>query len=385
MWELIWKILNCDNVLESCRQLDILGKNWKLILLDSGIDNLSDREFGKKFGRYEICGLGDYSHCYVLNREMLTKQINVPVKFSTCINYDSNVSSYINSMFFKNREDDDLVNMIQYIRKYKFQTTCQHYAFEVSLNLYPVNEMAVYNTLYAESMLANMTDKMIEERNFTPFVLPEDEYQKIYTNLQNIKNDKGKNYELFEIIYSMLLKAFIIKSEKKKGNRQKIEQFLEFVFKSVGCYLENEVYLIGKYLCDGNNIAFFRHMQQNRSKDKFLKDVRGIAWDLCHLRMVLKEMESRNLDGDITFLHCFASFEEGLVEILKCNQIKRILYFEDKAYYKYEHNVFEIEEAIGLKERYEGIFRNRVKNCKMKGNCSEPLQVRWQLLCKTEN
>lgn len=62
MWELIWKILNCDNVLESCRQLDILGKNWKLILLDSGIDNLSDREFGKKFGRYEICGLGDYSH-----------------------------------------------------------------------------------------------------------------------------------------------------------------------------------------------------------------------------------------------------------------------------------------------------------------------------------
>ncbi len=53
--------------------------------------------------------------------------------------------------------------MIQYIRSKNFQTTCQHYAFEVSLNLYPVKEDAIYNTLYADSMLAEMSDEQIEK------------------------------------------------------------------------------------------------------------------------------------------------------------------------------------------------------------------------------
>ena len=112
----------------------------------------------------------------------------------------------------------------------------------------------------------------------------------------------------------------------KKENRKKIEDFLDFVINNVGCYLENEVYLIGKYLCNSGDTVFFRHMQQNRDKDNFFRDVRGMAWDLCHLRNVLEEMKVRNTSDDITFLHCFASYETGLLEILKSNLINRILY-----------------------------------------------------------
>lgn len=86
--------------------------------------------------------------------------------------------------------------------------------------------------------------------------MPEDAYQKIYKGLQYIKNDKGKDYELFDSIYAMLLKAFIIKSGGKKENRKKIEDFLDFVINNVGCYLENEVYLIGKYLCNSGDTVF---------------------------------------------------------------------------------------------------------------------------------
>ena len=278
-------------------------------------------------------------------------------------------TSYISSMFFKNRQDNDLVNMIQYIRSKNFQTTCQHYAFEVSLNLYPVKEDAIYNTLYADSMLAEMSDEQIEKRDFTPFVLPEDAYQKIYKGLQYIKNDKGKDYELFDSIYAMLLKAFIIKSGGKKENRKKIEDFLDFVINNVGCYLENEVYLIGKYLCNSGDTVFFRHMQQNRDKDNFFRDVRGMAWDLCHLRNVLEEMKVRNTSDDITFLHCFASYETGLVDILKSNRIKRILYLDGQAYYKYEHDVFEIDGCMELKKTYKESFEKKVKNSMMKELC----------------
>lgn len=183
MRKLISEILNSENVIEKCCELEILKRNWKLLLFDSGVDNLVLYEFNKKFGKYEICGMGDYNHCFIINRDMLIKQENVPLAFSTCVNFDSNVSSYISSMFFKNRQDNDLVNMIQYIRSKNFQTTCQHYAFEVSLNLYPVKEDAIYNTLYADSMLAEMSDEQIEKRDFTPFVLPENAYQKIYKGL----------------------------------------------------------------------------------------------------------------------------------------------------------------------------------------------------------
>ena len=359
MRKLISEILNSGNVIEKCCELEILKRNWKLLLFDSGVDNLVLYEFNKKFGKYEICGMGDYNHCFIINRDMLIKQENVPLAFSTCANFDSNVSSYISSMFFKNRQDNDLVNMIQYIRSKNFQTTCQHYAFEVSLNLYPVKEDAIYNTLYADSMLAEMSDEQIEKRDFTPFVLPEDAYQKIYKGLQYIKNDKGKDYELFDSIYAMLLKAFIIKSGGKKENRKKIEDFLDFVINNVGCYLENEVYLIGKYLCNSGDTVFFRHMQQNRDKDIFFRDVRGMAWDLCHLRNVLEEMKVRNTSDDITFLHCFASYETGLVDILKSNRIKRILYLDGQAYYKYEHDVFEIDGCMELKKTYKESFEKK--------------------------
>jgi len=359
MRKLISEILNSENVIGKCYELEILKRNWKLLLFDSGVDNLALYEFNKKFGKYEICGMGDYNHCFIINRDMLIKQENVPLAFSTCVNFDSNVSSYISSMFFKNRQDNDLVNMIQYIRSKNFQTTCQHYAFEVSLNLYPVKEDAIYNTLYADSMLAEMSDEQIEKRDFTPFVLPEDAYQKIYKGLQYIKNDKGKDYELFDSIYAMLLKAFIIKSGGKKENRKKIEDFLDFVINNVGCYLENEVYLIGKYLCNSGNTVFFRHMQQNRDKDNFFRDVRGMAWDLCHLRNVLEEMKVRNTSDDITFLHCFASYETGLEDILKSNRIKRILYLDGQAYYKYEHDVFEIDGCMELKKTYKESFEKK--------------------------
>lgn len=110
-------------------------------------------------------------------------------------------------------------------------------------------------------------------------------------------------------------------------------------------------------------------MQQNRDKDIFFRDVRGMAWDLCHLRNVLEEMKVRNTSDDITFLHCFASYETGLVDILKSNRIKRILYLDGQAYYKYEHDVFEIDGCMELKKTYKESFEKKVKNSMMKELC----------------
>lgn len=71
-------------------------------------------------------------------------------------------------------------------------------------------------------------------------------------------------------------------------------------------------------------------------------------------------MKVRNTSDDITFLHCFASYETGLVDILKSNRIKRILYLDGQAYYKYEHDVFEIDGCMELKKH----IKNHLKKSK---------------------
>ena len=170
----------------------------------------------------------------------------------------------------------------------------------------------------------------------------------------------------------MLLKGFIIRVESKKGNKGKISELLEFIRDYIGVYLENESYLIGKYICkDSYNKDFFRHMQPNRDKEAFLRDVKGMVWDLCHLRNVLEEMKVRNIADNIVFLHCFASYEIGLIDVLKSNQIKRILYLEDEAYYKYEHEIFDIDGCAELKEVYADSFTYMVKNNALKEVCLE--------------
>ena len=40
MRKLISEILDSENVIEKCCELEILNRNWKLLLFDSGVDNL---------------------------------------------------------------------------------------------------------------------------------------------------------------------------------------------------------------------------------------------------------------------------------------------------------------------------------------------------------
>ena len=112
-------------------------------------------------------------------------------------------------------------------------------------------------------------------------------------------------------------------------------------------------------------------MQPNRNSADFLKDVRGLAWDLCHLRNVLEEMRVRNIADNIVFLHCFASYEIGLTDVIKSNPIKRILYLEDEAYYKYQYEIFDIVGCAELKEVYADLFTNKIKNGAVKEVCLE--------------
>lgn len=80
---------------------------------------------------------------------------------------------------------------------------------------------------------------------------------------------------------------------------------------------------------------------------------------LMSFKKCIRRDESKKYIRWYYFLHCFASYEIGLVDILKSNRIKRILYLDGQAYYKYEHDVFEIDGCMELKKTYKESFEKK--------------------------
>lgn len=369
--KIIYDILNCkiDKLENECRKLDATGYYWKLVSFDSGVHNLNFTDFNEVFGKYQVWGVGDYKQAFVIDRMVLNnKQMIIP--FSVCINFDSNVSSYISSMIFKGRKDSDLIDMLKYFKRKKYQTTCQHYCLELTYNDAPINEKAIFNTLYADSLLEQMREEDLNDTSFELVVLREEEYIRIKKVIDGIKADKGTDWECFYILYAMIMKAFLIKSGSNKSTKHKVKELLDFIISDIGVYYENEAYLCAKYIDKDEDVAeFFRHIQKGREAEKNLKDIKSMAWDLLHLRNVIDEMRIRNTQSNICFLHCFASYEKGLIDLIKINPIKKMLYVEDGLFCKYEHEVFDIEECGELKTVFEERFKQRVKNENMKELC----------------
>lgn len=371
--ELILNTLSCSawEIEENCRKLDVLYDYWKLIVFDSHVDNLYFMDFNKSFGRYQIWGIADYKHAFAIDRQSLEKKWQV-VLYSTCVNFDSNVSSYISSMVHKQRIDEDLIKLLQFIKSKKYQTTCQHYCLELAYNDAPIKEQAIFETLYANSVIEQMTETQLKRKDFESIILKEEEYVRIKSAVDNIKRDKGKEWERFYILYALILKTFLIRHEDNKSTKHKVSKLLEFIISDIGVYAENETYICAKYIDKDKEVEeFFRHIQKGRNSDRNIKDIKSMVWDLLHLRNLIDEMRVRNTKSDICFLHCFASYERGLMDLVKINPVQRMLYIEDQMICKYKHNVFDIEGCQELRNEFMEKFESHEKNQNIKQLCVE--------------
>ena len=75
MEKTIYNILNYDTkkLVKECKKLDETNYYWKLITFDSHVENLHFMDFNEAFGRYQIWGIGDFKHAFVIDRGILKK------------------------------------------------------------------------------------------------------------------------------------------------------------------------------------------------------------------------------------------------------------------------------------------------------------------------
>ena len=172
-----------------------MSPNWKLLLFDTNVENFNIKKYDKHFGPYQILGLGNYKNTFIINRAVL-KNAYVPLFFSICINFDSNITNHIRSLVFN--------------------------------NTHPLNETAIQKALYANQLIAESSYTQLSSKDFLGRSISTKAYFKIEKIMKRIKytrNTHTNELTEFFVIYSLILKAFIIRNSSKKARWNKVKLF----------------------------------------------------------------------------------------------------------------------------------------------------------------
>jgi|GEM_PF-6656141 hypothetical protein len=176
-------------------------------------------------------------------------------------------------------------------------------------------------------------------KNFSiSYPFSEQEYLQTKEAIDLMKNDINAKNELTlsqQFIYSILLKAIIIHFGSKSQIKKKISELLRFVNEKIGLYFEREIVICYWFLKDRNDsriCRFFKDIQIGAKKDIF-NTIRGMAWDLFHLRYLMTSMhvggdiqDSSHSCGNIIYIDSLVTEDRGLTNIIKAYPIKCIIF-----------------------------------------------------------
>jgi len=135
-------------------------------------------------------------------------------------------------------------------------------------------------------------------------------------------------------IYAILLKTTIISFESKSKIKKKFEELLDFTNNKLGMFFEKELVICYWFLKDRNDdkiCRFFKDIQLSTRKDIF-NTLRGMAWDLLHLRWLMTSMfigennEQHNPSNCTIYIDSLVTQDKGLTNIIKAYPIKCIIY-----------------------------------------------------------
>lgn len=146
---------------------------------------------------------------------------------------------------------------------------------------------------------------------------------------------------------------------------------VKFINKELFCYLECEFVLCCLFLKNNESVKhFFRYVQRN--SNNLIGVLKNMTWDLMHLRNIETEMAIRNSLANyenIFYAHSFGSSDQGLLNILKLNPIKRVAFYKGEAYIRFENTIEDVCENEDIitnflldSHRREQFYLNNPKN-----------------------
>ena len=345
-------------------ELADLEKDLQLIMQDLEIISFEDNQIedSKIFklpnnqGKILVSKLADYEKRKFFNK---LRDIDYVVEM------DTNIVSYLDR-FYKNqltKEDEklklDIVRIIEDLDKKRenfLLGSCNLYIIESIMRDKEIDEEIILDSVNSVEYLINfgykkklkdITLKQVVNniKNRIIYIIKRKQRVKnIKNRISHIREIKNQYVDRNLLIYCLILKSFYIKITIPNINKR-IEELINFINNELYYYMENETLLCITYLLDAENQKFFGKINKNlrNTKEKIEIEkikgyIKGMVWDLSHLR-ILQEINIKEHKNGKIQLPVILSADEGLNEIINFNKIKKFCFFEKYRIPVYEKNI----------------------------------------------
>lgn len=352
-----------DNIRLNIEELEILiarsiDKRKTFLLFKEHIQILQDHTFiffdndvsyntGNKIPDYMnkiedgICTttLSNDNGCFVLNKEIALETIergiaNFPYAFTYRL--DVQMMNYLLDYYEgKSTIPEHFISILKICSDKGVGIDCTPYLLENGAKINDVKiELGVLKSYLPFARFCNSGLKKFS----ISYPFSEQEYLQTKEVIDLMKNHINAKNELTisqQFIYSILLKAIIIHFGSKSQIKKKISELLRFVNEKIGLYFEREIVICYWFLKDRNDsriCRFFKDIQIGTKKDIF-NTIRGMAWDLFHLRILMTSMhvggdiqDNNHLCNNIIYIDSLVTEDRGLTNIIKAYPIKCIIF-----------------------------------------------------------
>ncbi|MHC3417088.1 hypothetical protein [Aerococcus urinae] len=300
-------------------------------------------------GKYKLNSIMDFSKAKIISKKIMKSGY---VNISYMLSLDSNVLGDLKKSLEENI-NTDLLSMITLAKNENMVLDFNPYLVESILNNYIFEDEVLYKSIEA----FNTADSFNPIREDCLRDTYERHREYILRDTESKFNAIKKNYnpsnlkavrDYYYYAYVLLLKTFLIKFDTKiKSNNKKIDALIEFITSNLGIYGENEFVIAVFGIRNHKTLSKFLSLQLN-SKHK-LDKIRGMAWDLAHIRY-LEMMMMAKTNIQTICLPYFLSADKGLSQSISLNPVKRIIITlsneGNRATFRRRYNA----ENIGLKK-----------------------------------
>lgn len=295
-----------------------------------------------------IRGLFKGDKVYMLDTETVTEMFSdtgnsiFPIDYS--ISLDTQIVSYLNSCIasekgspvFKSSFPDDFNEILEFISRKEVSIDPLPYEFENYTDL-KHSSQRIFKQIKGYEFLRNIDREAFIKHNIVKTLISEEDLIKNSQNYisrlyQNLSDSHKIKDTLFDSQYLYLLKMIVINLENSNLSAfDKTIKFLNFCNDEVFVIGIRELLIANEYFKKKQNLKFFGKIQKNqKSKDKFFQHIKGMAWDLFHIRQMERYLTTLPDSRARYFFPALLTADKRLIKILELTSLKCCVYNADK-------------------------------------------------------
>ncbi|MBC1778927.1 hypothetical protein [Listeria booriae] len=293
-------------------------------------------------GKLLTLGVNDHTNMSYLDKKqalIMSNEGESQVGFGQCINFDTNVVSYMDSLFLtkdKTVKMDVYLFLRSILEHKRGDFTCHPYTLENCTKLDNPNILkGVKRSLGAFCTYKSFNNVEEFDAYFETPSTP-------HFSKEIVKEVNSLVHTMFEMkgliragdihlaqkpIYALLLQTVIIRFSSNKGIKFKAGQLFDFFVNQLGVFYERELAICYLYLNNDKKVEKFFGRVQANNKD-ILAVIEGMSWDLQHIRSLEEYMTKSEYENADFELHALATFDNGLKDMLAVYPIEGLSFKE---------------------------------------------------------